>query len=159
MTKINVKVSFDVNLLSWRQLFWRYLTTFEVITSRKIILLPNFLNIARIHNSTYFVKFLKKSLEPFLIKVPKTSFLGHFGPSLTVFRKMTENDGKYKKSAWYIFLALNVPYFMRNFRKIVGAVSEIIRNGRTDGRRLFYRTLRFSTGDQKSQIKILDLHC
>ena len=57
-------------------------------------------------------------------KVPKTSFLGHFGPFLTVFRKMTENDGKYQKSAWYIFLLLNVPYFMQSFRKILGAVSE-----------------------------------
>ena len=67
-------------------------------------------------------------------KVPKTSFLGHFGPFLTVFRKITENDGKYQKSAWYNFLPLNVPYFMPNFRKIVGAVSEIIRDGRTNGR-------------------------
>ena len=33
-------------------------------------LLPNFLNIARIHNSTDFVKFYEKSLEPFLRKVP-----------------------------------------------------------------------------------------
>ena len=67
-------------------------------------------------------------------KVPKTSFLGHFGPFLTVFRKMTENDGKNQKSAWYNFLALNVPYFMQNFRKIVGAVSEIIRDERTHAR-------------------------
>ena len=66
-------------------------------------------------------------------KVPKTSFLGHFGPFFTDLRKMTENDGKYQKSAWYIFLALNVPYFMPSFRKIVGAVSEIIHYGRTDG--------------------------
>ena len=66
----------------------------------------------------------------------KTSFLGHFGPFLTVFRKMTENDGKYQKSAWIRFLALNVPYFMPSFRKIVGAVSEkLLRtDGRTDGR-------------------------
>ena len=76
------------------------------------------------HNSTDFVPFLEKSLAPFLRKVAKTSFLGHFGPFFTVFGQNDENDVKYKKSAWIGFLALNVPYFMRSFRKIVGAVSE-----------------------------------
>ena len=67
---------------------------------------------------------------------------------------MTENDGKYKKCVWIRFLALNVPYFMQSFGKIVGAVSEKLlqTHARTHGRRQFYRTLRFSTGDQKSAI-------
>ena len=45
-----------------------------------------------------------------------------------------ENEAKNKKSAWYIFLPLFVPYFMKKIRKIVGAVSEINRDERTDGR-------------------------
>ena len=57
-------------------------------------------------------------------KVAKTSFLGHFGPFFMVFRKMTENDGKYKKSACIRFVPINVPNFMPNFRKILEAISE-----------------------------------
>ena len=76
------------------------------------------------HNFRDFVKFLEKSLAPFFRKVAKTSFFGHFWPFLTVFGQNDENDVKYQKSAWIGFLALNVPYFMRSSRKIVGAVSE-----------------------------------
>ena len=45
-----------------------------------------------------------------------------------------ENEAKNQKSAWYIFLPLFVPYFMKKIRKIVGAVSEINRPERTDER-------------------------
>ena len=65
----------------------------------------------------------------------KTSFLGHFGPFLTVFAKNDQNDAKYQKSAWIGFLVLNVPYFIPSFRKIVGAVSEKLpeqTNGQTE---------------------------
>ena len=72
-------------------------------------------------NSTDYVNFLEKSLEPFLIKVTKISF---FGPFFTVFCQNYENYVKSQKSAWIGFLVLNVPYFMPSFGKIVGAVSE-----------------------------------
>ena len=55
-----------------------------------------FLNITRIHNSTDFVKFWEKSLEPFLRKVPKISFLSHFGP---FFYGFSQNDGKWRKKS------------------------------------------------------------
>ena len=66
----------------------------------------------------YYVKFLEKSFAPFLRKVAKTSFLGHFTKC---------HEAKYvksQKSAWIGFLVLNVPYFVRRFGKIIGAVSE-----------------------------------
>ena len=89
----------------------------------------------------------------------KTSFLGHFGPFLTVFGVFSENDVIYQKSAWCIFSALNVPYFMQNFRKIVGAVSEIIRyvrtNERTDGGEII-GPFGFQPGTNKRQF--LGLH-
>ena len=86
------------------------------------------------HNSTDFVPFLEKLLAPFLRKVAKTSFLGHFS---AYFMQNLRNVVKYQKSAWIGFLVLNVPYFMPSFRKIVGAVSEKLfrTDGRTDGRR------------------------
>lgn len=75
-------------------------------------------------------------------KMPKTSFLGHFGPFFTVFRKMKENDGKYSgfrdnpermdkryfigpfgfqpgttNPLGYVFVTLNVPILHANYQK------------------------------------------
>ena len=103
----------------------------------------NFQNMARMHNSTDYVKFLEKLYAPFLRKVAKTSVWA-------IVQKC--HEAKYvnsQKSAWIGFLVLNVLYFMPSFGKIVGAVSEKLPL-RTDARRTrFYRTLRFSTGDQQ----------
>ena len=73
---------------------------------------------ARMHNSTDYVKFLEKSLAPFFRKVSKTSFFGHF---LCFFCQNDANYVKSKKSARIGFL---VPYLVPSFGKIVGAVSE-----------------------------------
>ena len=70
--------------------------------------LGNFWNIARMHNYTDLVRFLEKSMVPFLRKVAKTSFFGHFWPFLRVFGQNEENRVKYQKSAQYIFLPLHV---------------------------------------------------
>ena len=121
--------------------------------------LANFWNIARMHNYIQILSnFKKKRRQRFWKKWQKPHFwaiLAIFGPFWPYFMQNLRNYVKNKKSAWIRFLALIVPYFMPCFRKIVGAVSEIIRNarthGRTDARRLFYRTLRFSTGDQQQQ--------
>ena len=107
---------------------------------QQIFLGANFRNMARMHNSTDYVAFLEKSVAPFLRNVSKTSFLGHF---------FCQNEAKYvksQKSAWIVFLVLNVSYFVPSFEKIVCAVSKN-EPGRTDGRRRFYRTLRFSNGN------------
>ena len=76
------------------------------------------------HNYANFVPFLEKSLAPFLRKVAKTSFLGHFGLISGTYLQNLGNNVKYKKSAWIGFLALHVPYFIPSFRKNFGAVSE-----------------------------------
>ena len=88
------------------------------------------------HNYANFVPFLEKSLAPFLRKVAKTSFLGHFGLISGTYLQNLGNNVKYQKSAWIGFLALHVPYFIPSFRKIVGAVSKKLfrTDGRTDGR-------------------------
>ena len=60
-----------------------------------------------------------------------------FGPFWPYFMQNLRNNVKNQKSAWNIFLVLLDPYFMQNFRKIVGAVSEKLpeqTHGRTDGR-------------------------
>ena len=62
-----------------------------------------------------------------------------------VLPKITKITTNIKNPLWIGFLALNIPYFIQNFRKIVGAISEIIRYARTDERGWFYRILRFST--------------
>ena len=51
-----------------------------------------------------------------------------------------------------MFLIFLTPNFIPNFKKILGAVFEICCNERTDertdGQSRFYRSLRFTTGDQ-----------
>ena len=71
------------------------------------------------HNYKYFLQLKKKLFVPFLKKMAKTLFLAYLGPFLKFFGQNDENYVENKKIRLVIFLALDVPYFLQSFRKIV----------------------------------------
>ena len=97
------------------------------------------------HYSTHFVKQLGKSLESFYRKVQKTAKMA----KIADFSKISNF---WKKSVSVTFEPLLVPNFIQSFGKILRAVIEIICYARTDawtdGQGWFYKSHRFSTGDQ-----------
>ena len=84
---------------------------------------------ARMHNSTDYVKFLEKSHAPFLRKVAKTSFLGHFTKMpLGKIRKIS-------KIRLDRFFSLKCPLLRAKFRKkLFERFPKTNRDERTDGR-------------------------
>ena len=53
-------------------------------------------------------------------------------PKMTFWRQSRLNEAKILKSSRVTFEALLSPNFIPNFKKIIGAVFEICRSGRTD---------------------------
>ena len=78
------------------------------------------------HYFTHFVKKLGKSLERFFLKVNKNYFL-------TYLIQLVHAKTFYKKTAVTIE-PLWIPNFTPNFKKFLGAVSDIIRSARMQAR-------------------------
>ena len=83
------------------------------------------------------------------------NFIPSFGE--IVWAVLEKTRQKIKNPLGTFFYSIFVPYIMKKIRKIVGAVSEINRDARTDGRTHertdggdFIAPFRFSTGDQKT---------
>ena len=132
----------------WRQFFY--------ITSPKISEISHFLG-KRLY---YLLELFFGTFWQSLRKILWTDFpqSGKNCQKWLFFAQMSgfrENRQKSKKSGQATFLTFFTPNFVPSFRKILGAVSEIIRDRQTDTqthRSDFIGPSRFSTGDQQEHI-------
>ena len=106
------------------------MTSFWAITSPKIIFGANFWNIARMHNSTDYVKLLEKLLEPFLEKWQKP----HFWAIFYVFWPKLQKLRKISKIRLDRFFSLKCPLLRAKFRKNCwsGFRETAVTDGRTE---------------------------